>query len=267
MPVQSKLLRLKRILSGYGSCLVAFSGGVDSSFLLKACSLVIPEEKLLAVTAVSATYPEGEIFKARDLAKKIGVRLEVIRTSELEIAGFAGNSAQRCYFCKKELFSRMLKTAKEKGLKFVLDAGNFSDKGDYRPGEKAKKELGIKSPLCDAGITKEEVRAFSKLLGLPNWDKPSSACLASRIAYGIKITPSVLKRVGRAESYLASLGLRQVRLRHHGSLCRIETDISGIPRLMRNRAKIVDKFKKLGYNYVTLDLEGYRTGSLNEVIK
>ena len=267
MSFQYKLACLKRLISKYKSCVVAFSGGQDSALLLKICSLVLPKANILAVTAVSATYPKGELCKARALAKKIGVRLKVIKTAELDNKEFSVNSLQRCYFCKKELFSKLISLARENKLNFVLDASNISDKLDYRPGNIAKKELKIKSPLLEAGFDKEDIRKLSKELGLSSWNKPSLACLASRIPYGTKITADLLRRIDQAEAYLTSLGFRQVRLRHYNGFCRIEVEMKHINRLLRNRLAIVEKLKDLGYNYITVDLEGYRTGSLNEVIK
>ena len=267
MSFQYKLACLKRLISKYKSCVVAFSGGQDSALLLKICSLVLPKANILAVTAVSATYPKGELCKARVLAKEIGVRLKVIKTAELDNKKFTVNSLQRCYFCKKELFLRLIALARENKFNLVLDASNISDKLDYRPGNIAKKELKIKSPLLEAGFDKEDIRKLSKELGLSSWNKPSLACLASRIPYGTKITVDLLRRIDQAEAYLTSLGFRQVRLRHYNGLCRIEVEKKYINRLLRNRLAIVEKLKDLGYNYITVDLEGYRTGSLNEVIK
>lgn len=266
MTLQKKLASLKAIISGYGSCLVAFSGGLDSTFLLKICSMVLPKDKLLAVTAFSATYPESELRKAKILAKEIGARHKVLKTEELDNKIFFSNPVKRCYFCKKELFTKLLSIAGSNKLNFVLDAGNISDKKDYRPGNIAKKELKIKSPLVEAGFSKEDIHKASRKLGLSTWNKPSLACLASRIPYGTKITAGLLKRIGRAEEYLTGLGFRQVRLRHHNGLCRIEVDKGDIPRMLIRREAIVGKLKTLGYNYITIDLEGYRTGSLNEVI-
>jgi pyridinium-3,5-biscarboxylic acid mononucleotide sulfurtransferase len=245
---------------------VAFSGGQDSAFLLKACSLVLSKANILAVTAVSATYPKDELLKAKILAKDIGVKLRVIKTAELDNKKFTANSIQRCYFCKKELFSKLITIARQNKLNFVLDASNISDKLDYRPGNIAKRELKIKSPLLEAGFNKEDIRKLSKALGLSSWNKPSLACLASRIPYGTKITSGLLRRIDQAEAYLIGLGFKQVRLRHYNGLCRIEVEKRYINRLLYNRKAIVDKLKDLGYNYITLDLEGYRTGSLNEVI-
>ncbi len=266
MEIEDKLNRLKRLIRGYKSALVAFSGGQDSAFLLKMCSLVLPPEKLLAVTAVSATYPQGELDKARSLAKQIGCRLKVIRTEELRDKRFTENSVSRCYFCKQELFSKLITLARENKLNFVLEAGNISDKKDYRPGNIAKRKLKIESPLLRAGFTKNDIRRVSKKMGLSSWNKPSLACLASRVPYGTRITSGLLRRIDRGESYLRRLGFAQVRLRHHQELCRIEVDKSELRRLLGKRRMITGKLKDLGYNYVTVDLQGYRTGSLNEVI-
>jgi pyridinium-3,5-biscarboxylic acid mononucleotide sulfurtransferase len=266
MEIGEKLSRLKRIISGYKSALVAFSGGQDSAFLLKICRLVLPGEKILAVTAVSAAYPQGELRQARELARQIGCRLKVIRTRELRNIKFTENSAQRCYFCKQELFSKLTALARENKLGFVLEAGNLSDKKDYRPGNAAKRKFKIKSPLIQAGFTKEDIRRMSKAIGLSSWKKPSLACLASRIPYGTRITPGLLKRIDQGEDYLRRLGFRQVRLRHHKEVCRIEVDKNDLGRLFSKRRRITEKLKALGYDYITVDLQGYRTGSLNEVL-
>ena len=234
--------------------------------MLKACSMVLPKDKILAVTAVSATYPEAELARAKILAKDIGVRQKVIKTAELNNKSFAANPVKRCYFCKKELFSKLIAIARRNKLNFVLDASNVSDKEDYRPGNIAKKEFKVKSPLLEAGFNKRDIRKLSKKLGLSSWNKPSSACLASRVPYGTKITAGLLKRIDRAEAYLTALKFRQVRLRHYNGLCRIEVNKNDIRRLINKRERIVDKLKGLGYNYITVDLEGYRQGSLNEVI-
>ena len=249
-----------------GSCLVAFSGGVDSTFLLKACKDALGDN-LLAVTATSATYPQEELKFAKKIADKLGAKHKIIETGELKDNRFVKNPVNRCYFCKKELFIRLNKIAKENKLDFVIDATNYSDKFDFRPGNKAKEELGIRSPLKEARLTKEDIRALSKKMGLSTWDKPSLACLASRIPYGVKITSDILSRINRAETYLRKIGLKQVRLRHYNGLCRIEVLKSDINKAINKRDKIIDRLKKLGYNYVTVDLEGYRTGSMNEVIK
>jgi pyridinium-3,5-biscarboxylic acid mononucleotide sulfurtransferase len=266
MTLQDKFNRLKCIISAYKSVLVAFSGGQDSALLLKVCSLVLPPGKVLAVTAVSATYPKGELSKAKVLARQIGAKLKVIRTVELNNKKFAANPVKRCYFCKRELFSKLILIAKQNKLRFVLDASSLSDQQDFRPGNIAKRQLKIKSPLIQAGFSKEDIRNLSKKLGLSSWNKPSLACLASRIPYGVKITASLLKRIDQAEEYLNSLGFNQVRLRHYNGLCRIEVAKKDIVRLLNKRQQIVERLKDLGYNYITVDLEGYRSGSLNEVI-
>lgn len=263
MNLDYKLARLKRIIKKYPSCVVAFSGGVDSTFLLKVASLVLPKDKILAVTATSATYPKEELIFAKTMARKIGVRHKIIRTAEVKDKRFSSNPINRCYICKKELFNKLKIIAGNFKFGYVMDASNVSDKNDFRPGSIALNELRICSPLKDAGLTKDDIRLLSKRIGLATWDKPSLACLASRIPYGIKITPSLLKRIDDAESYLRKLGFKQVRLRHYRNLCRIEVAQNEINRLLGCRREIVRRFKRLGYNYVTVDLEGYRTGSIN----
>ncbi|MDD5464822.1 MAG: ATP-dependent sacrificial sulfur transferase LarE [Candidatus Omnitrophica bacterium] len=267
MILRDKLDFLKRKICGYKSCVVAFSGGQDSAFLLKACSLALPADRILAVTAVSATYPQAELAKAKILAKDVGVRLKVINTRELDNKKFAANPIKRCYFCKKELFSKLIAIARQNKLDSVLEASNITDKKDYRPGNIAKIELKIKSPLMETGFSKEDIRKLSRRMGLSSWNKPSLACLASRIPYGTKITAKLLKRIDQAEEYLIGLGFKQVRLRHYNGLCRIEVDKKDMPRLLKKRQAVVERLKDLGYNYITLDLEGYRQGSLNEVIR
>jgi uncharacterized protein len=229
--------------------------------------MVVPQDKILAVTAYSATYPKEELLFAKDIARTFGVRHKIIKTYELEDKKFTANPVNRCYFCKKELFSRLKDMAKKFKLNFVADASNISDKEDFRPGNKAKGKLKIRSPLQEAGISKEDIRLLSKRLGLSTWDKPALACLASRIPYGRKITSRILARINKAEVFLRQLGFLQVRLRHYNGLCRIEVFKDDIPKLISKHDLIVEKLKRLGYNYVTVDLEGYRTGSLNEVIK
>jgi len=266
MQLKTKLSRLKKIIKESGSCLIAFSGGADSAFLLKIASLALAKEKIIAVTAKSATYPEEELNSAKKIAASFGVRHKIINTLELNDQRFMANPINRCYFCKQRLFTKLKQTARKHRLKFIFDASNTSDNSDYRPGQKAKKELGIRSPLEEAGITKADIRALSRELGLITWDKPSLACLASRIPYGINISKPILSRINKAENILRELKFRQVRVRHYNGLCRIEVPKKDISRLVQQSQSLIDKFKKLGYNYITLDLEGYRTGSMNEII-
>lgn len=247
-----------------GSVVVAYSGGADSTFLLKVAALVLGD-KVLAVTAVSPTYPKEELYLAKRMAKTLGIRHKIIKTYELKDQRFIANPVNRCYFCKKELFTRLKDIAKVNKLNFVIDASNISDKKDFRPGKIAKEELKVRSPLQAAGLNKEDIRRLSRQLGLKTWDKPSLACLASRVPYGVRISSRLLKRINEAEAYLRKMGFKQVRLRHYNGLCRIEVWQNDIPSLINKRSLIVEKLKQLGYNYVTIDLEGYRTGSMNPV--
>jgi len=261
-----KQRKLKSILREMGSVLLAYSGGVDSTFLLKV-ALDCLGDKVMAVTARSETFPGSELSSSRKIAKSLGARHRVIRTKELASEKFASNPVNRCYFCKKELFSRLNDIAKREGFNFVADASNISDKKDFRPGDKAKKELKIRSPLQEAGITKDEIRAMSRKLRLMTWDKPSLACLASRIPYGTKISVGSLARINRAEMFLKGLGLRQVRLRHYDGACRIEVFKEEMPLVLKERDLIIERLKRMGYNTIALDLEGYRSGSMNEGLK
>ncbi len=260
-----KLEKLKYILKKMNSVLLAFSGGADSSFLLKVAQDSLGD-KVLAVTAVSETYPKEELIHAKQLAAKLGARHRIIRTKELNNPKFRDNPVERCYYCKKELFTKLKSIAVKNSIDFVIDASNLSDKKDYRPGNKAKKESGVRSPLSEAGFTKNDIRLMSKKLGLKTWDKPSLACLASRIPYGSRIRPGILSRINKAEKFLRNLGFDQVRVRHYNDLCRIEVMPKGIKSLLARNKEVVDNFKKLGYNYVTVDLEGFRTGSMNEAL-
>jgi len=265
--IDDKNNRLSEILTAMGSTVVAFSGGVDSTFLL-ASALETLKNNVLAVLAVSPAIPLEEQNAARELAQSMGARLRVITSTELEIPGFKNNPENRCYLCKTELFGMILRIAEEENLNFVVEGSNVDDTSDYRPGMRAIKELGIRSPLMEAGLTKEEIRFLSKQKALPTWDKPSMACLYSRIPYNDLITVPRLKRVDRTESYLRSLGFQQLRVRDHDTLARIEVDPDSISKIIDTevRGKIVEKFKEAGYQYVTLDLQGYRTGAMNELL-
>ena len=248
------------------SCAIAYSGGMDSTFLIKVAYDTLGKNAV-AVTATSSTYPKRELQDAKLFAKTIGVPHVIIRSEELDINKFSNNPPDRCYYCKKELFRKIQKIAKERHLNAVLDGSNADDRFDYRPGAKARKELGIRSPLYDVGLTKQEIRDLSQSLHLKSSEKPPFACLASRFPYGTKITKERLKQVEAAEEYLFSLGLKQSRVRYHDHVARIEVASDDFPIILSQAKKIIKRFKTLGFTYITVDLEGYRTGSLNEVLK
>ncbi len=265
--LEGKLENLKNILARMKSVLIAYSGGVDSTFLLKVARDVLGE-KAVAVTASSLTYPSSELKIAKKIAKKIGAKHILIHTDELASEDFCQNSPERCYFCKKGLFSRVSQIAREYNLNFILDGSNYDDLNDFRPGMKAAQEFGVRSPLQEALLTKKDVRSLSKKMYLSTWDKPSLACLSSRIPYGEKITEEKIRKIGEAENFLKDLGVKQLRVRHHSSIARIEVMREDMLKLFKENLtnRIVTKFKDLGYTYVTLDLQGYRTGSMNEVL-
>ncbi len=264
-----KFEQLKETLRGMESVAVAYSGGVDSTFLLKVAVDELGRERVLGMIAVSESYPARELEEAKQLAQEMGARIRLIETEELSNPDYASNPVNRCFHCKTELFTKMFPLAKEEGLKEVLYGVNADDLGDFRPGIQAAKRMGARGPLQEAGLTKNEIRLLSRQLGLRTWDKPAYACLSSRIPYGQRITKEALLQVDAAEAFLQDLGFRQVRVRHHDKIARIEIPRDEMPRFLSSGAAelAAAKLKELGYQYVTLDLQGYRTGSMNEVLK
>jgi uncharacterized protein len=266
--LKAKTQKLKEIFRSMGRVLVAYSGGVDSTLLLKVAKDTLGDENVLAVTVLSPLYPERELIGAKKLTQGMGVRHLLIKSNELEIEGFSKNPPNRCYYCKKKLFGEVKNLAQKEEIPFIVEGSTLDDEKDHRPGRRAIQELGIRSPLKEGMFTKAEVRELSNALGLTTWDKPSFACLASRFPYGEEITVDKLKMVDEAENFLFGLGFRQVRVRHHGNLARIEIYPEEIERLMDGslREKVVSHLKKIGYHYVTVDLQGFRSGSMNEVL-
>jgi len=266
--IKEKYDRLREIFQSMGRVVVAYSGGVDSTLLLRVARDTLGEGNVLAVTALSPLYPDRELAGAKKLTQAMDVKHLLIKSNELEIEGFSKNPPDRCYFCKRELFGELLKLAQKEAIPFVVEGSTLDDEKDHRPGRRAIREIGVRSPLKEALLTKAEVRELSNVFGLPTWDKPSFACLASRFPYGEEITPEKLKMVDEAESFLLRLGFKQVRVRHHGNLGRIEIYPEEIERLLDRsmREEVVSHLKKIGFHYITVDLQGFRSGSMNEVL-
>ena len=265
--LDAKYARLVGLLRDMQSVVVAFSGGVDSTLLARAAGDALGDRALL-VTADSETYPEAELAEARRLAELMRLRHVVVRTDELANPEYARNGANRCFFCKEELFGRLAPIAEREGIGTLVYGANMDDLGDHRPGMKSAAERGVRAPLIEAELTKREIRDLSRQLGLPTWDKPSFACLSSRFQYGDRITAEKLRQVDAAESFVRSLGFRQFRVRHHDRLARLEIPLDEIPRLWEDgrHEAIVTRFREIGYLYVAVDLGGFQSGSANLVL-
>jgi len=264
---EEKFARLKHLLRECGSVVIAFSGGVDSTFLLKVALEVLGTDRVLALTATSPTYPQFEFAEACQLARDFGARQLVLESNELEIPGFAQNDRSRCYHCKRELFDLCREKARELGYAAILDGSNRDDLQDFRPGRRAAEELQVRSPLLEAGLTKQDIRSLSRRYGLPTADKQAFACLSSRFPYGTEITAERLAQIDRCETFLRLQGFRTYRVRYHGDIARIEVAPGEIERFFDPdlRQAVSDEFKRAGFTYIALDLQGYRTGSMNEV--
>ena len=266
--LEGKANRLQEILAGYNSVLIAFSGGVDSAYLAVAAQRALGD-RALAVTADSPSYPDTHRQLALSIAKDFGLAHEIIRTAELERPEYRANPSNRCYYCKDELYAHLGAIARARGFAVIVDGNNADDRGDYRPGRQAAREHGVRSPLDEAGLTKDEIRALAREAGLQSWNEPASACLSSRIPYGQEVSNEVLRQIEQAEAVLREAGFRVFRVRHHDTVARLEVARSEMPRALdpEINARIVSGLKALGYQYVSLDLQGYRLGSLNEALR
>ena len=260
-----KLVELQRYIRKFQSLVIAFSGGVDSTFLLKVAHDALGDN-VIAVTARSVSFPQRELNEAIDFCFAEGIRHIVVDSEELDIDGFSHNPVNRCYLCKHELFEKILTIAEQNNIKYVAEGSNTDDEGDYRPGLQAVAELHIKSPLRDVGLNKQEIREYSRKLGLRTWNKQSFACLSSRFPYGEEITEQKLRMVDQAEQLLLDLGFHQLRVRIHGEIARIEVLPDEFEKILSFRERVTRAFKEYGFQYVTMDLQGYRTGSMNETL-
>ncbi len=262
----TKIDRVREILRSMGGAVVAYSGGIDSTLLAYLAAQELGP-RAVAVTAVSPSLAKSELDEAREIAGRFGIRHVLIESSEVEDPRYQENNNLRCYWCKHSVYDLLVNYARENGLGAVVDGTNYDDRGDVRPGRQAAREHQVRSPLLEAGLTKEEIRAAGREFGLPNWDKPAKACLSSRIPYGTRVSVEALLQIERAEAALSALGIRQVRVRHHGPVARIEVEAEDFPLVLEHRSELVEKVREAGYTYVSLDLAGYSMGSLNQADK